>query len=151
MSGDRTRRFNRLAELRQRELDKEAAALARARAKEQDARAKLEEAEARAKEAVLARETLSKGPASASDWAAQEAWLAAQRKKAQRASDQRLECAREVEAARESVVKMRVRVRGLETLVERVEADEREAQAQADRRLEDEIAGQVVLSGPSSR
>ena len=26
MSGDRTRRFNRLAELRQRELDKEAAA-----------------------------------------------------------------------------------------------------------------------------
>jgi flagellar export protein FliJ len=151
MSGDRARRFNRLAELRQRELDREAATLARARAKEQDARAKLEEAEARAKEAVLARETLSKGPASASDWAAQEAWLAAQRKKAERASDQRMECAREVEAARASVLKMRVRVRGLETLVERVEADEREAVAQADRRLEDEIAGQVALSGPSSR
>src|ERR1700722_11757291 len=105
MSGDRARRFNRLAELRQRELDREAATLARARAKEQDARAKLEEAEARAKEAVLARETLSKGPASASDWAAQEAWLAAQRKKAERASDQRMECAREVEAARASVLK----------------------------------------------
>lgn len=151
MSGERTRRFSRLAELRQRELDKEAAVLARAREKEQAARAKLEEAEALAREALSARESLSKGPASASDWAAQEAWLVAQRKKAERASDQRIECARAVEAARESVVKVRVRVRGMETLVERVQAAEREAVAQADRKLEDEIANQVVLSGPSSR
>ncbi len=151
MNGERARRFNRLAELRQRELDKEAAALARAREKEQAARAKLEEAEAQAREALLAREALAKGAASASDWAAQEAWLATQRKRAERASDQRLECARAVEIARESVVKVRVRVRGMETLVERVEATEREATAQADRKVEDEIAGQVVLSGPSSR
>jgi flagellar biosynthesis chaperone FliJ len=56
-----------------------------------------------------------------------------------------------VEVARESVVKVRVRVRGMETLMERVEASEREALAQADRKTEDEIAGQVVLSGPSGR
>jgi flagellar export protein FliJ len=151
MSGERTRRFARLAELRQRELDKEAAALARAREKEQAARAKLNEAEAEAKAALLARESLAKGPASASDWSAQEAWLATQRKKAERASDQRVECARAVEVARQSVVKVRVRVRGMETLMERVEATEREALAQADRKTEDEIAGQVVLSGPSTR
>jgi flagellar export protein FliJ len=151
MNGERTRRFSRLAELRKRELDKEAAVLARAREKEQAARVKLEEAEAHAREALSARESLSKGPASASDWAAHEAWLAAQRKKAERASDQRIECARAVEVARESVVKVRVRVRGMETLVERVEAAQREALAQADRKVEDEIAGQVVLSGPSSR
>jgi flagellar export protein FliJ len=151
MSGDRARRFNRLAELRQRELDREAAALVRAREQEQIARAKLEEAETHTKNALLARDSLSQGPASASDWAAHEAWLASQRKKAERASEQRLECARAVEAARESVVKVRVRVRGMETLVERVEASEREALAQADRKTEDEIAGQVVLSGPSSR
>jgi flagellar export protein FliJ len=151
MNGERTRRFSRLAELRKRELDKEAAVLARAREKEQAARVKLEEAEAHAREALSARESLSKGPASASDWAAHEAWLAAQRKKAERASDQRIECARAVDVARESVVKVRGRVRGMETLVERVEAAQREALAQADRKVEDEIAGQVVLSGPSSR
>jgi flagellar export protein FliJ len=151
MSGERTRRFNRLAELRQRQLDQEAALLAQAREKERVARAKLEEAEAQAKAALVARETLAHQPASASDWAAHEAWLASQRKKAERASDQRLECTRAVDAARDSVVKMRVRVRGMETLVERVEASEREALAQADRKIEDEIAGQVALSGPSSR
>jgi flagellar export protein FliJ len=151
MNGERARRFSRLAELRKRELDKEAAALARAREKEQAARAKLEEANAHARDALSARESLSKGPATASDWSAHEAWLAAQRKKAERASDQRVECARAVEVARESVVKVRVRVRGMETLVERVEAAQREALAQADRKIEDEIASQVVLSGPSSR
>jgi flagellar export protein FliJ len=151
MNGDRTRRFNRLTELRQRELDKEAAQLARAREKEQAARARLDEAEARASDALSARESLAKGPASASDWAAQEAWLAAQRKKAERASDHSVECAKAVEVARESVVKMRVRVRGMETLVERVEASEREAVALAERKTDDEIAGQIVLSGPSCR
>jgi flagellar export protein FliJ len=148
---DRTRRFNKIAELRQRELDKEAAALAQAREKEREARVRQEEAEAQAKAAIAARESLSKTPASASDWAAQEAWLAAQRKKAERASDQRLACAKAVEAARVSVVKTRVRLRGIETLVERVEATEREAIALADRKTEDEIAGQIVMSGPSSR
>jgi len=151
MSGDRTRRFNRLADLRQRELDKEAALLARAREKERAALENLEQAEAHTHDALLARESLSQGPASASDWTAHEAWLAAQRKKTESASEQRLECARAVEVARESVVKMRVRVRGMETLLERVEATERETLAQADRKTEDEIAEQVVLSGPSSR
>ncbi|HLK35893.1 MAG TPA: flagellar export protein FliJ [Polyangiaceae bacterium] len=151
MSDDRARRLTRIAELRQRELDQEAAHLARARAAERAAQDKLAEAEALAAAALAARANLASGATSAADWTAQESWLATQRANAQRASESRMHASQAVDKARESVVKMRVRVRGLETLVERVQASEREAQAQADRRFEDEVATQTRAAGPGAR
>lgn len=151
MSDDRARRLTRIAELRQRELDQEAAQLARARAAEKAAQDKLVEAERIAAAALASRANLAESASSAAEWTARESWLATQRANAQRASEQRLQAAQAVDKARESVVKMRVRVRGLETLVERVQASEREAQAQAERKFEDEIATQTRLAGPGAR
>ncbi len=151
MSGDRARRLNRIVEIRQRELDQEAAHLARAHFAETEAKTSLDEAQAQAAAAFAARATLSQATANASEWTAREAWLASQRLNEERASERRVQAAQAVDEARASVVKMRVRVRGIETLVERVEESEREAQAQADRKFEDELASQTKLAGPTSR
>jgi flagellar biosynthesis chaperone FliJ len=146
VSDDRKSRLRRVVDLRTREFEKCVHSLNEARLAEEQALVLVEQARMKAHNALLAQRELAHVGTSAVDWAEMNGWLLSQQRKAELASQRRLAASHEVHEARERVKGAQTQLSRIETLIERMVDEERQARERVSRKMDDEVAARQAAA-----
>jgi flagellar export protein FliJ len=146
VSDDRKTRLRRVVDLRTREFERCVQSLNEARQAEEQALVFVEQARRKAESALSAQKELALVGTSAVDWAEMNAWLLAQQRKAELAKQKRHAASHAVLEAREKVKGAQTHLSRIETLVERIVDEERQARERMARKMDDEVAARQAAA-----
>lgn len=140
----RSKRFQRLAELRKRELDEAAAKLQLAAEELRRLTHEVETLESRLVQAVQQRAQLVSSGAEAQDFVIADNWQRAQQQKLGLAKREQLQAEQAYLRAQARVIESRAKVKAMETLKERADQEHLRMLEVAERKLEDDFAARVA-------
>jgi flagellar biosynthesis chaperone FliJ len=146
LSDDKKSRLRRVVDLRNREYERCVQALSEARRAEEQALIFVEQAKKKAESALVAQKELALVGTSAVDWAEMNSWLLSQQRGAQLASDERHAASHAVLEAREKVKGAQTQLYRIETLIERMVDEERQARERMGRKMDDEVAARQAAA-----
>jgi flagellar export protein FliJ len=142
-------RIRKVADVRNKELQKKRAELEQRRVVLEAARLKLEQERLELDQAAKRRELLSQGEINALAWSEADEWLASREQEHDLANSTVLKTHRAVEHARENVLVAHSNLRRLEKLDEKLDHQEQRDEARREQKLTDEHAARSVR-GPNS-
>lgn len=140
----RSKRFQRLAELRKRELDEAAGRLQLAAEELKRLTREVETLETRLAQAVQQRAQLVSSGAEAQDFVIADNWQRAQQQKLAMAKREQLQAEQAYVRAQARVIEARAKVKAMETLKERADQEHLRMLEVAERKLEDDFAARVA-------
>ena len=140
----RSKRFQRLAELRKRELDEAAGRLQLAAEELKRLTREVETLETRLAQAVQQRAQLVSSGAEAQDFVIADNWQRAQQQKLAMAKRDQLQAEQAYVRAQARVIEARAKVKAMETLKERADQEHLRMLEVAERKLEDDFAARVA-------
>ncbi|MGE0326277.1 MAG: flagellar export protein FliJ [Polyangiaceae bacterium] len=140
----RSKRFQRLAELRKRELDEAAGKLQRAAEELRMLTREVEALEARLAQAVQQRAELVSSGAEAQDFVIADNWQRTQQQKLNLAKREQQQAEQLYLRAQAMVIQARAKVKAMETLKERADQEHQRMLDVAERKLEDDFAARVA-------
>ncbi|MEZ4369957.1 MAG: flagellar FliJ family protein [Polyangiaceae bacterium] len=140
----RSKRFQRLAELRKRELDEAAGKLQRAAEELRMLTREVETLEVRLAQAVQQRAELVSSGAEAQDFVIADNWQRTQQQKLSLAKREQQQAEQLYLRAQATVIQARAKVKAMETLKERADQEHQRMLDVAERKLEDDFAARVA-------
>ena len=142
----RQRRIDKVVAHRSKVLDEQIAVLNQHKSREEAARLLAEREQEEARRASESRLKMAEAELSAKDWVLANEWLKSRAAHLELAEKQVVKARLGTERARVHVVHARTDLKKVEVLSARIVAEERREQERAERRLEDELAGQRFLA-----
>jgi flagellar export protein FliJ len=146
VSDDRKTRLRRVVDMRTRAFERCVQALGEARQAEEQALVLVEQAKKNSERAILAQKEMSLVGTSAVDWAEMNNWRLNQQQRAEVAAQERAAASHAVIQARAKVKDAQSELSRIETLIERMVDEERQARERMAHKMDDEVAARQAAA-----